>query len=100
VIVVFDSGVWISAFHFGGTPQTALDHVFVSNESAICDQIVMEVREVLITKFEWEEREVVEVLGEYLSRALNIRVNGSVQGVCRDPDDDMVLECAVNAEAQ
>jgi uncharacterized protein len=27
-------------------------------------------------------------------------VNGGVQGVCRDPDDDMVLECAVNAEAQ
>jgi hypothetical protein len=69
VIVVFDSGVWISAIHFGGTSHTALDHVFVSNELAICDQIVMEVREVLITKFEWEEREVVEVLGNtYLER--------------------------------
>ena len=25
MIVVLDSGIWISAFQFGGTPQAALD---------------------------------------------------------------------------
>jgi predicted nucleic acid-binding protein len=27
-------------------------------------------------------------------------VDGALHGVCRDPKDDMVLECAVNADAQ
>jgi putative PIN family toxin of toxin-antitoxin system len=100
VIVVVDSGVWISALHFGGTPLAALDHVFLSDQLAVCDQIVMEIRAVLIRKFLWEDEEIREVLDEYLSGALNIRVDGTLQGVCRDPKDDMVLECAVNAEAQ
>jgi putative PIN family toxin of toxin-antitoxin system len=100
VIVVVDSGVWISALHFGGKPLAALDHVFLSDQLAICDQIVMEIRAVLIRKFQWEDGEVRDVLDEYLSGALNIRVDGALHGVCRDPKDDMVLECAVNADAQ
>ena len=100
MIVVFDSGVWISALHFGGTPLAALDHVFLNDELAICDQIVTEIRAVLIGKFQWEDGEVGEVLDEYLSGALNIRVDGTLQGACRDPKDDMVLECAANAEAK
>jgi hypothetical protein len=47
VIVVVDSGVWISALHFGGTPLAALNHVFLSEQLAICDQIVIEIRAVL-----------------------------------------------------
>lgn len=100
MIVVVDSGVWISALHFGGVPLTALDQVFLGEELAICDQIMTEIRAVLIRKFQWGAGELDDVLDEYLSGALNIPVNGTLQGVCRDPKDDMVLECAVNAEAQ
>jgi putative PIN family toxin of toxin-antitoxin system len=100
VIVVVDSGVWISALHFGGIPLAALDQVFLSDELAICDQIVTEIRVVLTSKFQWESSELGDVLDEYLTGALNVVINGTLQGVCRDPKDDMVLECAVNAEAQ
>jgi uncharacterized protein len=100
VIVVFDSGVWISALHFGGTPLVALDQVFINDQLAVCDQIVTEVCEVLVGKFEWEDGEVRTVLDEYLLEALYTQVGGDLRGVCRDPKDDMVLECAVNAEAQ
>jgi uncharacterized protein len=99
VIVVVDSGVWISALHFGGIPLAALDQVFLGDELAICDQIVMEIRAVLINKFQWEDSDLGNVLDDYLSGAFNIFVNGTLRGVCRDPKDDMVLECAVNAEA-
>jgi uncharacterized protein len=99
VIVVFDSGVWISALHFAGTPMAALDRVFLIDQLAVCDKIVMEIRTAL-EKLQWETNEVQTVLEEYLSDALNIRVTGALAGVCRDPKDDMVLECAVNADAQ
>ncbi len=99
MIVVVDSGVWISALHFGGIPLAALDQVFLGDELAICDQIVMEIRAVLIRKFQWEDSDLADVLDEYLSGAFKVLVNGTLRGVCRDPKDDMVLECAVNAEA-
>lgn len=96
----FDSGVWISAFHFGSTPLTALDQAFLSDKLAICDPILREIRNVLVGKFQWEESEVRDVLDEYLSDALHVRVDGTLMRVCRDPEDDMVLEFTVNAQAQ
>jgi uncharacterized protein len=100
VIVVVDSGVWISALHFGGIPLAALDQVFLSDELAICDQIVMEICAVLTRKFQWEDIDLANVLDEYLSGAFNVLINGTLRGVCRDPKDDMVIECAVNADAR
>jgi hypothetical protein len=48
VIVVLDSGIWISAFQFGGAPQAAVDSVFSDHTIAICDQIIAEVRATLV----------------------------------------------------
>jgi uncharacterized protein len=79
--------------------MAALDRVFLIDQLAVCDKIVMEIRTAL-EKLQWETNEVQAVLEEYLSDALNIRVTGALAGVCRDPKDDMVLECAVNADAQ
>ena len=76
MIIVFDSGVWISALHFGGTPLAALHHGFLHHELAICDQIVAEIRTVLMRKFQWEEDEVRDVLDEYLSGTLSQRRQG------------------------
>ena len=43
VIVVVDSGIWISGFHFGGTPLAALDQAFIYDQLAICDEIMTEI---------------------------------------------------------
>lgn len=100
MIVVLDSGIWISAFQFGGTPQAALDSVFSNHTIAICDQIIAEVRATLIRKFSWKDEEVLAILDEYITDGLQVEVTGSVHGVCRDPKDDMVFECAVKADAK
>jgi len=99
VIVVLDSGIWISAFQFGGTPQAALDSVFMEHTIAICDQIVTEVRATLVRKFSWKDDEVLSNLLAYTSEGTSVEVTGSVSGVCRDPKDDMVFECAIKAQA-
>ncbi len=100
MIVVLDSGIWISAFQFGGTPQAALDSVFSEHTIAICDEIVAEVRAILVRKFSWKDEEVLYILREYTSDGLHVEVTGAVDGVCRDPKDDMVFECAVKAKAE
>jgi putative PIN family toxin of toxin-antitoxin system len=100
VIVVLDSGIWISAFQFGGTPQAALDSVFSEHTVAICDQIVAEIRATLVRKFSWKDEEVRAILTEYTSDATHVDVTGSLHGVCRDPKDDMVFECAVKSHSQ
>jgi putative PIN family toxin of toxin-antitoxin system len=99
VIVVFDSGIWISAFHFGGIPLSALDHAFVYNEIAICEPVLSEVSRVLIEKFGWAESDIQIGLKNYLAGARHVSVAGHIKGICRDPKDDMLIECAIHAKA-
>jgi uncharacterized protein len=99
LIVVFDSGIWISALRFGGTPFMALDHVFRNHEIAYCDPIMVEVKDILGRKFDWTAARIRDALGDYISTSSNIAIAGKLHGICRDPKDDMVLECAMLASA-
>lgn len=51
-------------------------------------------------KFGWSSDEVEEAFAFYCLKAIHIEVQGSVRGICRDPNDDMVLECAIVAGAE
>lgn len=99
MIVVIDSGIWVSAFQFGGTPLAAIRTAFVKHRIAICDQIVQEVEAVMSRKFGWTSQDVHHILSEYLVDAVMITVTGKITGICRDTKDDMVLECALLSDA-
>lgn len=99
MIVVLDSGIWISALHFGGTPLEALDHAFVYDRIALCSPILLEVSKILTVKFGWDERDVQAACKSYLAGAVKVAIRGGLQNVCRDPKDDMIFECAVAAKA-
>ena len=43
MIVVFDSGIWVSAMEFGGTPLEAVIRAIAQDRFAVCDQIEEEV---------------------------------------------------------
>ena len=100
MIVVIDSGVWISALQFEGTPLLVLERVLARNRNAICESIIHEIRKALIKKFGWSDGEIEEALGFYRARAIRVEIQGDVCGFCRDSKDDMVLECAVQAGAE
>jgi predicted nucleic acid-binding protein len=36
-----------------------------------------------------------KTLKGYLDGSLQVQISGNLQNVCRDPNDDMVLECAL-----
>jgi uncharacterized protein len=100
VIVVVDSGIWISAIEFGGTPAAALEQVFQADDLAICAEIENEVLRVLQDKFGRNPQMIQERLSLFLSEAVRVEVTGEIVGVCRDPNDDCIVECAVKARAQ
>jgi putative PIN family toxin of toxin-antitoxin system len=99
LIVVVDSGVWISALQFEGTPLLVIERILGRHALAFCGPIALEIRTGLINKFGWTHEEVDEAFGFYFSRAIKAEVPGDLRGVCRDPNDDMVLECAALANA-
>ena len=100
MIVVVDSGVWISAFQFEGVPLLAIERILVGHRVAVCTPILGEIRKTLVKKFGWSRGEVDEVFDFYLARAIHIEISGQVRGVCRDPKDDKFLEVAVHGRAE
>lgn len=100
MIVVVDSGVWISALQFEGTPLLAIERVLGHHHAAFCDPIIFEIRSGLMRKFGWSRAEVEEVLDFYFSRAIQVEVSGRIHGICRDPKDEMLLECAAVSGAE
>jgi len=101
VIVVLDTNVWISALQFAkhrGTPTRALEKAMSEDVIATCAEIEAEITRVLTQKFSWEQARAHAALETVLARSIRVRLRGTIKE-CRDPDDDMFLECAVRANA-
>jgi predicted nucleic acid-binding protein len=75
VIVVFDSGIWVSAMEFGGTPLEAVIRAIAQDRFAVCDQIEEEVVRVLTRKFGWEAERVRADLAFYWLDALRVELH-------------------------
>jgi putative PIN family toxin of toxin-antitoxin system len=101
VIVVLDTNVWISALQFAlrrGTPTRALEKAMSEDIIATCPETEAEILRVLTEKFQWEPNRAHAALEILLTRAIRVTLRGTVKE-CRDPDDDMFLECAARANA-
>jgi hypothetical protein len=98
--VVLDSNVYVSAFHFGGTPEQILRHaeggIF---ELCVSQFIAAEVTRVLTRKFGWTEEDVSEALGPILEISRLVKPKRTVS-IVHDADDNRILECALEADAR
>ncbi len=99
MIVVFDSGIWISAIQYRGVPLAAITHGLEENVVLTCPELEEEVVSILKRKFGIEPIDSRPQLNELLEHATSILVTGKLSGVCRDPKDDFILECAVTGSA-
>ncbi len=101
MIVVIDTNVWISALQFAkrrGTPTLALEKAMTEDMIATCDEIDAEIVRVLTDKFAWERHSATAALQAIQARGIRVKIRGAVKE-CRDPGDDMFLECAALAKA-
>jgi len=100
-IVVFDTNILLSAlFSNTGSPFRCLALAKVGQvESVTCQEILDEFAEKLLIKFKFSEEKVQESVSDVRAYSRLVKIFGNLQAVEADPDDDMVLECAVIGNA-
>jgi putative PIN family toxin of toxin-antitoxin system len=99
VIVVFDSGVWISAIARRGVPLAAILRGLEVDSVLTCTELEDEVVRIMNEKFGVNTGEIRQRLGKLLEKSVRIEVTGRISGICRDPKDDFILECAESGGA-
>ena len=98
--VVFDSNVYVSALVFGGIPRRVVEGAELNLfELSVSDPIKADVERVLAVKFAWPEERIREATSYLWSLAHHVVPKQTVRD-CVDPDDNRILECALEANAQ
>ncbi len=97
--VVADTNVLVSIFNFGGRITEILE-LAVDGwiELYTSPSLLDELRGVLRSKFGWSSRRLQQLEGVLLRFCRLVRPAAEIQ-VAADPDDDRVLECALEASA-
>ena len=95
--LVLDTNIFISSFFWGGNPRKLMtriidgkDTLFVSNE--ILDEVLSVMAR---PKFGISHRQITHFIDSIEEISCHVTLSGIIQGVCRDSDDDKILECAV-----
>lgn len=98
---VFDTNVLIAAFVSEGLCTKLLFRARQKDFRLIlCPYILDELEDVLRRKFSASAREARNARNLVIEASENIIVpHKSVTGVCRDPEDDHILGCAISSEA-
>lgn len=99
--VVLDTNVLISAFLFGGAPREIVEWIIAGAvDCSLSPAILDEVRGVLKRpKFSLSPRQAMSIVEELGSLCEIVNPSASIRRVIADPDDDRVLECAIEARA-
>lgn len=99
--IVIDTNVVISAVFFGGIPRTILEAAMAQRFQVYgTPSIIAEYEEVVAEMIERKQGSLRRgVLAPFISQ---IRIVEPVTSlcICRDPDDDKFISCAVDAEAK
>ena len=98
---VFDTNVLIAAFLTEGLCSGLLlrarKHAF---DLVICDDIIREFEGILTKKFKISSSDISEITAIVTEAASEIlHQTASIGRICRDPNDDMIIACAVDAAA-
>jgi len=101
VRAVFDTNVLVAAFVAEGICSKLLMRGRKKQfHLIVCPVILQEFDRILVKKFSATRNEIRTAL-QIVSEAMHSAVHPSqsVQSICRDPDDDAILACALEARA-
>jgi len=101
VKAVFDTNVLIAALLTEGLCSGLLIRARKHNfDLVLCDDIIREFKGILTKKFKVSSSDISEITSiiiEASSKILHKTI--SVPRICRDPNDDMIIACALDADA-
>ena len=98
---VFDTNVLIAAFLTEGLCSGLLIRARKQAFNLVlCDDIIREFEGILIKKFKLTSTDISEISTIVSEAASEILHNlGPIPDICRDPNDDMIIACAIDAAA-
>src|SRR4051794_11409133 len=99
-IAVFDTNTLFSAIGWRGAPFSAVELARGGSvEGLTCSQIINELEEKLRLKTKLLPAEIDRSIADLMTFLRLIQVPGLLQVVAQDPDDDVIVECAVMGNA-
>ena len=95
--LVLDTNIFISAFFWGGNPRKLLTRIIDGKDTLyVSGEILSEVFSVMSrTKFNLNHYQVMHLINSIEEISYHVIPSRTIKGVCRDSDDDKILECAV-----
>ena len=105
LVALLDTNVWVSAFlKPAGPPGQVItrwrrnDLIVVTSLSQLAEIAEVLSRPRLIRRFEYSAREIETFVRLIAGRANVVQTSGELK-ICRDPDDDEILEAAIRGKA-
>jgi uncharacterized protein len=99
--VVFDTNILFSATAWRGNPFRCVERARNGEIQAFaCPELMDELTEKLELKLGFSPEQSVETLADYLGFLRMVSIPKLLDAVPRDPDDNIVLECAIEGKAQ
>ncbi|MDG2990681.1 putative toxin-antitoxin system toxin component, PIN family [Candidatus Synechococcus calcipolaris G9] len=100
-VAVFDTNIFLSALlSTNGHPFRCLALAKIGQvESITCQEILDELAEKLLMKFKFSEDMTQSAVKEVRDFSRLVKISGTLKVVPDDPDDDMIVECAVVGNA-
>ena len=99
-----DTGVLVSAFAFGGIPERAVKKAFAKAELFVSPDLLKEYRDVPLA-LEYEGKlghdqfeALISGLAAFVTQAILVNPKRKLS-ICRDKEDNMLLECCLEARA-
>jgi putative PIN family toxin of toxin-antitoxin system len=98
--LVVDSNVWISALAFGGAPRQVFEAIVLGGlRLVVSAEVLTEVRRVVVVKVPDFAGDVEALVGVMQDHLEVVSLGSITIDVCRDPDDNRVLETAILGQA-
>ena len=101
ITAVFDTNILFSATGWRGNPFQCVERARGGEIQAVtCPELVEELAEKLELRLHFSAEQVAETLADYLGFLRVVQIPKVLNAVPRDPEDNMVLECAIEGQAQ
>jgi len=98
---VLDTNILFSVTGWRGNPFQCVERARAGEFRVFtCPELTEELAEKLETRLHFSADQVAETLADCLGFLQVIQIPKALTAVCRDPDDNMVLECALEGHAQ
>ena len=99
-VAVFDTNILFSAIGWRGKPFECVEPARTGAiDGVTCRELLDELADKLRAKLAFTSQQALDAVADLLTFLRVVCITGNLKVIAADPDDDMVLECAVVAGA-